>query len=268
MGSDDAYIIEVPLVEDTGVPEIDKVLHCLVNVLYVGVGQWLRSIFLIGSYTDGSFVADSDLDCCILWKDKANADSRRRAASLVTHLRQTLHPMIDPMYDGSEMPFCDPHRLCDDVSDTNPPCGPILKTAVKHRSLLLWGDDIRARIAEPCREPMMKDVLTPAINWIKQAHYGSLDAEISYPLSDPSPDENDLGYGDLYRVTMFVIHIARTLVYLKSGNSFSTRCRWQTSLKRRLVATGVYLCGRRVTLVTRTFRTTMRKKYTGPYVRG
>ena len=217
MSSQDPYIIDVPLVQETGIPEIDKVLRCLVNVLYVGVGPSLRSIFLIGSYTDGSYVADSDLDCCLLWKDEADADSRRRGASFVTHLRQTLHPTIDPMYDGSETPFYDSSIFCDDIFGMNDPCGPILKSAVKQRSLLLWGDDIRPRIAESGNEEMVKDVVTPAVNWIKQAHYGSLDAKISYPLSDPSPDKEDLGYGDLQRVTYFVIHIARSLIYLKSG---------------------------------------------------
>jgi hypothetical protein len=95
---------------------------------------------------------------------------------------------------------------------------------VKEHSLLLWGEDIRPRIQlVQNREELLRDVLAPALNWIRGIHYAkpdassALDEEIRFPLSDPAPERPDRGYGDFMHASLLVLHIARALVFLKCG---------------------------------------------------
>jgi hypothetical protein len=53
--------------------------------------------------------------------------------------------------------------------------------------------------------------------WIRRAHYGSLNAPIRPPLRDPAPEREDRGYGNLKDAAIFVLHIARALVFLETG---------------------------------------------------
>lgn len=95
------------------------------------------------------------------------------------------------------------------------PCGPILRLAVKENSLLLCREDIRPRIARGLPADKLRDVLAAPLNWIRQTHSRQpsaaavVSAEVIYPLTDPCPERDDLGLGDLHRLTIHVLHIAR-----------------------------------------------------------
>lgn len=210
------YVLHTELAEETGIEEVDDFLYCLVNVLQLGVGDFLRSVFLIGSYAHGGHAPGSDLDCCFIWKQGADRDVIRKGSSLVAHLNRISRHTVDPMYDATETPFYD-SALHDDPAVGNCPCGPILKLAVREHSLLLWGQDIRPRIAVSPGPAMLDDALAAPLNWIRQTHFGSMDAAIVYPLADPAPETEDLGYGDLDKAAVRVLHIARVLAFLETG---------------------------------------------------
>ena len=215
----DGYVLQKELIGRTGIEEIDDYLYCLVNVLELSVGNSLRSVFVIGSCAHGGYTSDSDLDYCLIWKQGSDPMHWRKGSSLVAYLDHIskYNIVLDPMYSGAESPLYDPAKLYDDSAGFEFPCGPILKLAVAKDSILLWGDDIRSRIAPGRTEDMTKEVVATPLNWIKRTHCDSLDARISYPLTDPSPEKEDLGYGDLHRVTLFVIHAARALVFLETS---------------------------------------------------
>jgi hypothetical protein len=213
------YVIKAELLEPTGVERVDDTLYSLVNVLALGVGRSLRSVFLIGSYMDGSYAPDSDVDCCIVWKDGASAAQRRKGFSLFAHVSRMVDLQLDPMYNASESPLYRADTFAADTGDGEYPCGPILKLAVKEHSLLLWGEDIRSGVVSPARKELEKDAIAAPLNWIKQTHYGSLDAAIVPPLNVPAPHQPDLGYGDLKHVATFILHAARALICLK-GHEF------------------------------------------------
>jgi hypothetical protein len=98
-----------------------------------------------------------------------------------------------------------------------------LRLAVKEHSLLLYGEDIRPRIALSRREDLLQDVLVAPFNWIKQAHYpqpfglSALDEKIRYPLMVPHLEREDLGFGNLHRVATAILGLARALVFLETG---------------------------------------------------
>lgn len=212
------YVIKTELVEATRIPEVDDALYSLVNILSLGAGESLRSIFLIGSYVNGSYTADSDVDLCLVLKDGAVEPMRRRVASLAAHVSRTQRLVFDPMYNGTEAPLYDSAKFTDDSWGANGyPCGPVLKLAIRSHSLLMWGEDIRSRIALSGPQEMLADVLAPSLIRIRQERNLPPDSKIPFPLSDPAPGKADMGYGDLKRVSALVLHIARAMVFLRTG---------------------------------------------------
>jgi len=210
------YVLHWDLIEQTGVEDLDEFLYCLVNVLGISVGRHMRSVFVVGSYAHGGHAPDSDVDMCFVWRDDRDTeqDLTRTLWSLVEHLQRMSAYTIDPMYREPEGFLYDPDHL-------EHGAGPIMRLALREHSKLLWGEDIRPGIA-PCRsrDALPQDVLAPALNWIKSTHCRrddeSLpdDARIVSPVADPAPQQDDRGYGDAHRVSVFVAHIARAVIFL------------------------------------------------------
>ena len=200
-------------VEKTGDDELDAFLFSLTSVLDISFQEYIRSVYLVKTY-----MYDGLLPLCIVIKDDYDEAYRWKAWSLVDHataLSQSKY-RPDPLYLGKESPF----YSADDFGRADRwPCTPIIKLGVKEDSLLLWGEDIRDRIALPDSQAILKDVLMPPFNHIKQTHYARPDGSsalgevIVYPLSDPAPERNDIGYGD----SLPVAHIARALIYMETG---------------------------------------------------
>ncbi len=206
------YLQRTELIEETSSGEANAFLCALVTILEMTLGEHLRSIFVVGSYAEGTNFSDSEIDYCLLWNQSSSQDTWRKGNSLITHLSSVSKFETDPMYYGTDTPF---------YNAANPghpmPCGAVLRLAIKKHSLLLWGEDIRSKVALGGTEDFLKDVLAAPLNWIKQRNYGTLDARIVYPLGDPSPEKENRGYGDLRDVAIFVIHIARALVFLETN---------------------------------------------------
>ena len=215
------YVLTCELKEPTGVEDVDDFLYTVVNLLQIGVGDFLRAMFVIGSYAHGGYRPDSDIDACFLWKDGVDlGDNRRKAFSIISHVVRCSKHWIDPMWNDVERPFYD---AADFGDPDRQPCGPIMRLAVKQHSRLLCGEDVRPQIALGREEDMLTDVLLAALTWIRKTHgLESTDsrkavAKIPLPLTVPSPEADDRGFGDLHRVTARVAHLARAWVFAETG---------------------------------------------------
>lgn len=207
------------MVEETGVEDIDSFLYYLINILSISMGEYIRAIYLIGSYFFKSHYPGSDVDVCFLLKSDCDIEQqRRRLWSIIDHHCRPMGRWVDPMWKDSEIQFYD-------AVDFGPPggmqCGPILRKAVKEHSLLLWGEDIRPKIVLGRDEDWQTDVLTFPLNWMKNIHCKAENLDnnrnLVYPLTIPNPDEKSCGYGAPHYVSTLVFHIARALVFMETG---------------------------------------------------
>ena len=207
-------VAKADLTQGTGIRGLDQYLYCVTNVLRIAMGELLRSVFLIGSYAHGGHTPDSDVNWCLVWREGSDYDDWQKGFSLVVHISEMSRYDIDRNYNATEKPFYD---LTDRSGIENYGCGAVLRLAVKEQSLLLWGEDIRPQILLSPSEDLLEDVITPPPNWIKQTHYDTLNQKIAYPLTDPSPEKQDSGYGDPRTVARGGMHMARALVFLETG---------------------------------------------------
>lgn len=217
------------LIESTGYEQLDNLLFCLANTLGIAVGDSLRAFFVIGSYAHGGVAPDSDIDYCLVWKDGTDDECRRKGLGVIAHLSHLAGRNLDPMYNYVERPFYDPTDHADEYDRFY--CGPVLKLAVKEHSRLLRGEDIRPRIASSHPEDMLQHVLGAPFCWIKQAHCRPTDGrsppecKIVRPLTDPQPESEDRGYGGIHEVALRVMHCARALVFLETGEFLFNKTR-------------------------------------------
>lgn len=214
-------VAAVELIEPTDNKKLDDFLFCLANTLGIAVGDSLRAFFVIGSYAHGGVAPDSDIDYCLIWKDDADPECHRKGLGIAAHLSHLTGCNLDPMYNYTERPFYDQMDFAEEYDRFY--CGPVLKLAVKEHSKLLWGEDIRPRIVSSRPEDMLEHILYAPFCWIKQAHCrptdGShpIECKIVRPLTDPEPESEDRGYGSIHDVALRIIHFARVLVFLETG---------------------------------------------------
>jgi len=99
---------------------------------------------------------------------------------------------------------------------------------------------------------MLEHVLGAPFCWIKQAHChptdGShpLECKIVLPLTDPEPEREDRGYGDIHQVALRIIHFARAMVFLETGEFLFNKMRVPDAYDRHVggpwsdLVTGVF----------------------------
>lgn len=183
----------IELIQETGNAEADDCLYALANILNISLGEHLRALFLIGSYAEEYYAADSDLDVCLVWKAGTDMSQDQKGWALTTHLMRLTGREFDPMYRGSEVHFYDP---LDFGPADHYPCNPVLKLAVKEHSLLLSGDDIRPQIAVSKYEDLAKDIVFgPPLAWIRT---GAL-------------------HGSEQSISKAVLILARALLFVETG---------------------------------------------------
>lgn len=209
---------EVDLTEETAIAAHNDFLRAVANVLDLAVGEHLRAVYLVENYAWEGW-----LPVCYVFRNGQAAAHRRKVFSLVTHLTRLVKDryVLDPIYADDESPFYDPG---DYAKREGYPCTPIIRLAVRDHSLLLWGEDIRGKIALVTDEDAIRDdVLMPALDYIKQRHNVELDGvhpldqPVTYPLADPTPPREYHGFGDLLAASTRVFHLARGLIYLQTG---------------------------------------------------
>lgn len=205
------------LMEDTDDEELNLFLYGVVNILDIAFGQYLRSIYLVKTFLIGDIYP-----IAFVFKDPEGMDQREPvwwAVHHILHLSKYKYK-LDPYYRGSDKPFYDPANRGEEWWT---PCDALMRIAVKEDSLLLWGEDIRPKIALASTEELMRDVLIPPFNFMKQIHRVvpggkyPLDPKIVYPLSNPSPDAKDGGFGEYGGIPFLVLHLARAMILLKTG---------------------------------------------------
>jgi RNA polymerase sigma-70 factor (ECF subfamily) len=205
------------LIEDTEDDELNLFLYGVVNILDIAFGKYLRSIYLVKT-----FQIDDLYPIVFIFRDPEGMDQREpvwAAVHQILHLSKYKY-MLDPLYRGSDRPFYDPN---DRGEEWWTPCDALMRVAVKEDSLLLWGEDIRPRIALASNKDLLRDVVIPPLNRMKQTHNATpdgkspLDTKLIYPLADPRPDAKDRGFGTDRNVPFLVLHLARALILINSG---------------------------------------------------
>lgn len=208
------HVVQTELVEETGIEELDDFLYGLVNVLAISFRDDLRAIYLAKSLMTANFCP-----LYFIFKDEAfekyGFDVCWKVWSIVDHIMclSKYAYRIDPLYNGREQPVFDLTARQDMY-----PMTPMLRLLLREDSLLLWGEDIRPRVAQDSSEELRKDVIMPPFNHIKQRHYARPDGSsalgdmIVYPLSEPTMRREDPK--DWTRCALM---LARALICLQTG---------------------------------------------------
>jgi predicted nucleotidyltransferase len=74
---------EVILHSTTGIDAIDRILAGIVDLCEFVFPGRIKSYLLLGSYSDGSAVRESDLDICMLFKSRVQDEERQRFMRLM-----------------------------------------------------------------------------------------------------------------------------------------------------------------------------------------
>jgi len=135
---------------------------------------------------DANAVEWSDIDVYVLFQDAfvseeeaAQAEQLERALAPLTPLRLDLHA-------GSEQSLDSLPAL-----DSLPG---FLRAAIKHTSVLLYGEDTREHMRLPGREEYTRDATAIALKFLLWLHQGE---HVTYPLAYPDPDGAFFGYDQL-----------------------------------------------------------------------
>ncbi|HLX39689.1 MAG TPA: nucleotidyltransferase domain-containing protein [Ktedonobacteraceae bacterium] len=163
-----------------GKPLIDNVLSQIVERYEAQFPGRIRACYLTGSYAEDSAVEWSDIDVYVLFKDAfvsggevAQAEQLGLSCASLTPLRLDLHA-------GSEQ-----------SQDSLPG---FVRAAVKHTSVLLYGEDTRKHMSLPGREEYTRDATEIALKFLLWLHRVE---NVTYPLAYPDPDGAFFGYDQL-----------------------------------------------------------------------
>ena len=132
---------KIELLESTGSEKVDLILQGIIGVLEVSFPGRIRCYYLGGSYSDGTGVDigktmnSSDLDFFAIFKDDFQEGEAEKFGQLVGACNQ-LSPIMLDAHPEAEYNLC-----CEDKTPS------ILNIIIRDASLLLYGEDIRARIA-------------------------------------------------------------------------------------------------------------------------
>ena len=129
---------EINLLYSTGNRRIDDILRGVIGLFEATFPGRTRAYYLVGSYADGTALAESDIDFGVLFKGQMEEEEAQKARQLWQSCSLTSPVYLDFMA-ASESQFLH----ADDV---------ILKLA----SQLLYGEDIRDTIQLPSLEAYIR----------------------------------------------------------------------------------------------------------------
>jgi len=200
----------------TGYPNVDQLLMGLIGIYELSFPDRIRGYYLVGSYSDRSAVADSDIDMGVLFKGSLTADERQ-------HFRQLTH----------DYSLLSPIRLdCGALDEAH-----FFKeaTAGAKMALVVYGDDVRDQFPlEPIDKKIRRSMIgTFHYMWILRQKAQNL----VFPLAYPDTDGMFFGYerwGTFYGGSAFgpgirvivnmVTLVATTTVALKAHRHVGTKC--------------------------------------------
>ena len=210
----------------------------LANEILGGViGIWesifpgrVSGYYLFGSYSAGTADASSDLDLAILFKDRFQDDAETDQAQRLCECLEALNPAITvDMFYVSEDRVQQPDRVS-------------VALRLKRSSVLLYGEDIRDRIAAEPDERYVRDSMhIPYYS----SRFGRPDLDVlAFPLDYPDPHGEFFGYDGwrldnrhrrgMKMLVVIVSRIATALVALRAGQYAGNKLE-STQLYRTLI---------------------------------
>ena len=165
---------DVTLQVSTNVSQVDRILQGIVGLYEQVFSGYIRSYYVIGSYSDSSMVSSSDIDLVIVFAKPLTHEQLRQAFSLAGHCS-----LISPIRLDIEL------ELEQNLADIN-------RVILKLGSALIYGEDIRETFTLPPIEAYQRDV-----TWSPYRFFGQVirDQEIlTYPLNYPDPQAPFYGY--------------------------------------------------------------------------
>ncbi|QRO01040.1 nucleotidyltransferase domain-containing protein [Archangium violaceum] len=167
---------DVSLVDTTGNMEIDAALYGFIGLFQMTFPGRVRAYYLLGTQATNEAVGASDVDVCIVFKDRLQEGERER-------FQQFLH-------------FCQPvSRVPLDVSIKEE--ARLLadgEVNLKHSSLFLMGEDIRERIPQMPMEKWIRTSMHQPFMYIERSRPRADEEPLRYPLGFPDPSGDFYGY--------------------------------------------------------------------------
>lgn len=164
----------MPLIQATGLIEIDALLNRIVQQVELGLGDRLRGCYLVGSYAVGEAVATSDLDIVVVCKGSASSIDKQRISEIQVECQHFSPLDMDlKLISETHLFTTGSVRFCTD-------------------SLLLHGEDIREIVP-----------LKPVSEHIRDSLYAQVDLfarvrphlrRLTVPLAYPDPQGLFYGY--------------------------------------------------------------------------
>lgn len=153
----------------TGMPDIDATLGRIGTAFAQAFPGRVRAAYLVGSYHEGTAVPLSDIDCCLIFAGRwASEGEQAQTKQLADALAGTSSVRLDLLV----WPEDAIHELY-----------PGFQVALKLGSALVYGADLRARIALPPRAAYAADVAAGARFFIARLRGSAAltDTQVAYP---------------------------------------------------------------------------------------
>lgn len=184
----------IELLERTGIEKVDLILQGFIGVMEISFPGRVRCYYLGGSYSDGTGIDigktmhSSDLDLFVIFKERLQEEDGAKFGELVRSCNQLSAIVLDA-HPESEEDLCQ-----EDKSPT------ILNMIIKDSSLLLYGEDIKDKIAPLPLDSYMSHVINHGFYHSGIARQNGkppafpLTVPLSYPLHYIEPEGEFYGY--------------------------------------------------------------------------
>ena len=208
---------EITLLTSTGNRQVDDILRGVIGVFEAAFPGRTRAYYLVGSYADGTALAESDIDFGVLFKGRIEEEEAQKAWQLSQSCA-----LISPVYLDFMAAGENEFLHADDVT-------------LKLASQLIYGEDIREAIQRPSLEAYIRHCTSGTFT-IASARLRERDV-IVYPLDYPDPSGEFFGYprepaadgsfgadiGPLKWLVAAVGRAAQSILALQEGQYVATR---------------------------------------------
>ena len=208
---------EVTLLTSTGNQQIDDILRGVIGVFKAAFPGRTRAYYLVGSYADGTALAESDIDFGVLFKGRMEKDEAQKAWQL-----SQFCSLISPVYLDFMAAGENEFLHADDVT-------------LRLASQLIYGEDVRDTIQLPSLEAYIRHCTSGTFT-IASARLRKRDV-IVYPLDYPDPSGEFFGYphepaadgsfgadiGPLKWLVAVVGRVAQSILALREGQYVATK---------------------------------------------
>ena len=169
--------MSIPLLHTIGKSYVDEPLAYTVQQYEAVFPNRVRAYYLLGSYADGCPVVGSDIDVYVLFKETFLTS---KEAIQAQQLAQVCAKKSILRFDINAI---DEQTLLNYHS--------VMKVALKHESVLLFGEDTRDTMTLPSREAYTRDITDGVIEFLLRLHRVET---VTYPINYPDPDGMFYGY--------------------------------------------------------------------------